>query len=242
MTKYGRDEKIEFILGILEVSLNLFGIVIDFDKKSKRYKAWYKINMGDIDTYFLITDSVKDIFKFCSVEYLYNEKDKGSNERLFDQLAYNKYFNKNLITPKSYKYIKSKFNLNHTTKLLLDFYSYIKRTDIGRNYIFSNYENIYIKSIDNFFNSNIEQQINNLIKRNIEEKFNYEDIRHFLAYAKGYPPNQTEIENFMDKFKEYINLYGSFGEYILNSTKEDVYNDLYTFDQQDKLENLDNLI
>jgi len=244
ITRNGRDAKLEFILGILSISLNIFGLDIEFNKSEKKYEVYYNIKIGDENYRIFVTDNMEDLMDFCNLRVLYFNYSRFNDKVIFDLLIRNKYYNSNIVTSlKSYKNIKDKFDLQETSKLFTSFHKYIREQGSPvANYIFSNYKSIYVKSIDNFFDSDVEEEISSIMKETVGHKYNKDLVTQILAHYNGRSPSEKEVEDFMYNYKKTIENFGDFFEFLLNSSKEEIISDITHYLSELKLEEYDNSI
>jgi len=227
VSKTFKNARLEFIFLIIEISLNEMGLILIYNIKTKNYELWYSIESNEDNIEYFISDSIKSILEFCGLKHLYGTINNISRYELYDNLLYSKYMNTNLVKTKEIRDKLKKYNSRETKEIAMDFIKYQKKSSISNRYLFTDKQELYLKSIDNFFKTSIEIEVINKVKNSIENKFNDNIVKEFLQEKKDNKEvTQEEIDSFKEDFIKDIETYMSFKEYILPMTKEEVLQDM----------------
>jgi len=239
------NTRIDFSLAILEASLNEFNLHME-RKGPFKYELYYVYSTefygtSSFTSKFFVTDEIKKIFDFCGTKGLYENITTIQEDIFLDILLYyHKYANSNLIDIKLYKKIKEKFYDSQELKSL--FYKLMKKkkkekdkVNIGK-YLWTKYETMYIKSIDNFFDTSIEKNLNKSIKSVIDSKFNKDIVYNVLSKKLGKSNISSETtKKFMEDFKDSLYPYTDVNEYLLCTPKKLIEEDLTYFSNHDSI-------
>lgn len=198
-----------------------------WDGLKYKYRNFNGKNSHDI----IVSKDPRKIFEFGGYDYDRYLEGFDTMEEIFDFIISGKYFNVDIFKMKNLSATDKK--RNRKRKSYHKFLEYIKIFEIESQYHFPENKDLYLPIIDSYFpEANLLNKIKeldkeNMINRQISEKFNGRLIMNWIPGLKG-----KELGNIIKKFKE--NLGENYKKKLLNLNQNEIKEQFINFYEKEK--------